>query len=41
MIFSYLQCKIFGHNLVESKQCPFTGTKYNKCTRCDIRVAIW
>jgi len=33
-------CKVKGHTLVEAGTCPFTGSTYQHCTRCDLMIPI-
>jgi hypothetical protein len=39
-ILSLFICKIKNHNFIDAGSCPFTGKKYNACTRCESLVAV-
>jgi len=35
-----IKCKIKGHVLVQAGTCPFTGSSYEYCERCEIMIPI-
>ena len=39
-LFKIFTCKIKNHTLVIAGACPFTGKKYNACTRCGAMISI-
>jgi hypothetical protein len=35
-----LICSIKGHNLVNAGTCPYTGSTYQYCERCETMIPI-
>jgi hypothetical protein len=33
-----IKCYFKGHNLIEAGQCPYTGSTYDYCDRCEIMI---
>jgi len=33
-------CKIKGHTLVQAGTCPYTGSTYQYCERCEAMIPI-
>ena len=33
-------CKLAGHNLRPAGQCPFTGSSYEYCERCEAMITL-
>jgi hypothetical protein len=31
-------CAFKGHNLISAGECPFTGSTYDLCTRCQLMI---
>ena len=40
LIIDILKCKIKGHILVSAGSCPFTGSTYEHCERCEVMVPV-
>jgi len=33
-------CKVKGHTLVQAGTCPYTGSTYQYCERCEAMIPI-
>jgi hypothetical protein len=33
-----IKCKFVGHSLQFAGQCPFTGSSYEYCERCELMI---
>jgi hypothetical protein len=38
LIVKFIKCKIKGHALVPAGSCPFTGSSYEYCQRCEVMI---
>jgi len=39
-IYNVIICKIKGHTRSDGGSCPFTGKKYEVCTRCSMLFVV-
>lgn len=38
ILIKIIQCKFKGHVLTHAGSCPFTGSTYNYCERCEAMI---
>lgn len=38
--FNIIKCKFKGHIVEYAGSCPFTGLRYNYCTKCGAMIPI-
>ena len=35
-LFNRVKCYFVGHNLIEAGSCPYTGSIYDYCDKCNL-----
>jgi hypothetical protein len=40
LFINIIKCKIYGHSLIPAGSCPYTGSTYNLCEKCEIMIPV-